>query len=205
MVFFLILIFTLKETQNIYNLNGFAEQLLGFNTDKESIEKMKINVENYPKCEFFYIPLLKAKDEETFKKFLKEVGYEPILLIYLLKDYEIYQEILEKNKLNKMELLKRFLWSLKISKREKNCPFEINFEIPEILGYDDEISKECYSFFLIYKVNDFQDFIPFSSCEPISKEYFQKEAGDLLKKYKIPLINRKIIDTTPKKIIKELK
>lgn len=199
----LLLVFLIQDLKFDFSLDGFAESMLGFNLGIEEKEKIKKNIEKYPGCDFFYVPALKEKDEDAFKKFFLSSGTEPIILLYLLKSFETYEEILVKNKIDKIELLKRFLWSLKIKEKGNKCPFKINFKKPEILGYFDEISKECYGFSLIYSLNEFKDSINFSSCAPIQKENINKTLENLMRKYKIPFHYRKIEDETPKTILKK--
>lgn len=196
---FLSILFNL-ENNNYFN--GIAESLLGFKIENSKKEEIKKNIQNYPKCDFFYIPLLKEKDDITFSNYFKDSGNEPIILLYLLKNYEYYEENLKKNRFDKFELLKRFLWTMEIEKIN-NCPLNINISKPEILGFQDEISSDCYNLFLIYSTGEYQDSINFSYCEEYNKDYFKDELLKLMKRYKIPLTHRNIIQKEQKRIIKK--
>ncbi len=201
----LLIYFLLFDLQKEFYLDGFQETSLGFKLDSTSIESLKKNIENYPKCDFFYIPLLKEKDENAFKSFFNNSGSDPIILLYLLRNFDVFEELLKKAKIDKLELLKRFLWAQQIEKKEKTCPFNLNSKKPKILGFQDEISSECYKLFLIYSFGEYNDSIEFSSCEPILKENLQGDLSNLMKRYKIPLLHRNIIEVNEQKIIKKTK
>jgi hypothetical protein len=202
---FLFIYFLLFDLQKEFYLDGFLETSLGFKLDSTSIENLKKNIENYPKCDFFYVPLLKEKDEIAFKNFFNNSGNEPIILLYFLRNYDAYEDILKKNKIDKIELLKRFLWAEQIEREKNFCPFNINSKKPKILGFQDEVSSECYKLFFLYSISEYNDSIEFSSCEPILKEAIQEDLLNLMKRYKIPLVHRNIIETKQQKIIKKSK
>lgn len=200
-MFLLFLFFsTIISTNEDFHLGGFAESTLGFKLEENTKEELKINIQNYPKCDFFYIPLLKEKDEKVFREFFTNTGTEPLILLYLLKNYETYEEVLKKNRFDKLELLKRFLWALQIENKN-NCPLNLNLKKPKISGFQDEISAEFYNLFLIYSFGDYQDSISFTS-EAFEKDFLKDELLKLMQRYKIPLIHRNIKDKLPKKIKK---
>lgn len=201
----LFMYFLLFDLQKEFYLDGFLETSLGFKLNSTSIESLKKNIENYPKCDFFYIPLLKEKDENAFKSFFINSGNEPIILLYFLKNFDVYEELFKKTKMDKLELLKRFLWAQQIEKKEKTCPFNLSSKKINLLGFQDEVSSECYKLFLIYSFEEYSDSIEISSCEPILKENLQEDLINLMKRYKIPILYRNIIEINKEKIIKKSK
>lgn len=200
---FLIFFIFLFNIDKKFYMDGFIENSLGFKLDNKAIENLKKNIENYPECDFFYVPLIKEKDEDAIKVFFKKSGTEPAILLYLLKNFDIYEEILKKLKIDKIELLKRFLWANHNEKKENLCPFNLNFKKITLKGFQDEISSECYKLFIIYAFEEYQDSIEFSSCMPILKENLLEDLSSLMKRYKIPLLHRHIIQTNNQKIIKK--
>lgn len=200
MLLLFLILSTIISTNEDFYLGGFAESSLGFKLEESTKEELNKNIKNYPKCDFFYIPFLKEKEEKIFKDFFANAGTEPLILLYLLKNYETYEEVLRKNRFDKLELLKRFLWALQIENK-KNCPFNLNLKKPKILGFQDEVSADFYNLFLIYSFGDYQDSLSFSS-DAFDKDFLKDELLKLMQKYKIPLIHRNIQDKLPKKIKK---
>lgn len=200
-ILFLFLFLT-GDLQKPFYLEGFVENFLGFNMEESSKENLKENIKNYPNCDFFYIPLLRERDSNAFKEYFINSGNEPLFILYLLKNFEFYEENLKNIKVDKMELLRRFLWTLQIEKKENRCPFNLNLKKPEIKGFQDEISEDYYKLFLIFSFGNYQDSIVFIFDKEFEREIKKEEILKLMQKYKIPLLHRQIEQKTPKEIKK---
>lgn len=200
-IFFLFLIFSLNFQKPFY-LEGFPENCIESKIQNLQKEKLQEKLKEFPNCDFFYIPFLKEKDLNSFKDYFLKAGTEPLLLLYFLRNYEYFQEIFIDLKIDKVELLKRFLWALQIDKERKNCPPEIKIKKPKIMGFQDEIFPSCYNLFLVYSIGEFQDSVHFYFENEFDWEAQREEILKLMQKYKIPILNRNIIQNLPREIKK---
>lgn len=198
----LILLIFSQNFQKSFLLEGFPQSYLEYKIDNLSKKNLIEWVNNYPNCDFFYIPFLKEKDLNSFKDYFLKAGTEPLLLLYLLRNYEYFQEALKNIKIDKLELLKRFLWALQNESQKKNCPEGINIRRPELSGFLDEISPSCYNLFLLYSTGEYKDSIDFHFENEFDLEIQREEMLKLMQKYKIPLLHRKIIQNMPGEIKK---
>lgn len=202
MKFLLILIIFSQNFQKSFILEGFPQSYLEYKIDNLSKKNLLEWVNNYPNCDFFYIPFLKEKKIDILKDYFLKAGSEPLILLYFLRNYENFQETLNSIKIDKLELLKRFLWAMQNESQKKNCPEGINIKRPKVLGFQDEISPSCYSFFLLYSTGEYKDSIDIHFENEFTFETQREEILKLMQKYKIPLLHRNIIQNLPKEIKK---
>ncbi len=170
-----------------------AQSLMGWPLTPSARAQLTEALAAHPGCDLLYLPLLKAREVQAFKDYFVKAGTDSWVLLYLLRERETFGPELEAARRDPMKVLERLFWANNLPPREGLCPWpgpvpKVRFE-----GYTDEITEECYSLTLTYRMDGEAGNLSLDWCAPMEKDARLKEANRLFKKAGIPLVHRNIV------------
>ena len=172
---------------------SIAQSLLGWPLTASARIQLAEALKANPACDLLYHPLLKVRDAQAFKDYFQKAGTDGWVLLYLLRERETYQQELAAAHMDPMKLLERLLWANKLPAKEGGCPWpgptpKVAFE-----GYTDEITDDCFTFTLTFRLDGEPSQLSIPWCDPFEKDSMLEEATRLFKSAGVPLLHRNII------------
>ena len=170
-----------------------AQSLLGWPLSPGAKAQLAEALEAHPGCDLLYQPLFRARDGQAFKDYFAKAAQDAWVLLYLLRERDTYGAELTAARMDAAKLLERLLWANGLPPKADLCPWAGPLQKVEFDGYSDEVTDECYSFVLTYRMDGQAGQISIPWCGPLEKDAMFQEITGLMKRAGVPLLHRSII------------
>lgn len=181
---------------------ALAQGLLGLTLTAPARAQLTEALAAHPRCDLLYQPLLKARDGQAFKDYFAKAGGDSWVLVYLLRERETYRDELAAARMDPLRLLERLFWANGAPPKADLCPWPGPLPKVEFDGYSDEVTDECYTLILTYRIDREPGQITVPWCEPLEKDAKFQAVTQLMKRAGVPLLHRSVIQ---QKNVDELK
>jgi hypothetical protein len=174
--------------------SALLSSTLGVPLSTEAKAQLAESLKANPGCDLLYLPLLRQRDVQAFKDYTSRAGTDSLILLYFLRERETYRPELDAVHWDTMSILKRLLWVNGSAPKPGICPSPITPTRVVFEGYTDEITEECYTATLTYRMGDTPQSVTFPFCGPLEREGGTQDFSGLMKQYKIPTLHRSMIE-----------
>ncbi len=170
-----------------------AQTLLGFPLTAPARAQLTEALAVHPACDLLYLPLLKARDGQAFKDYFLKAGRDPWVVLYLLRERMTFDAQISGARKDALKLLERLLYANALPFKDGLCPWEGAVHSLQMDGYTDEVTDECYTLVLTYRMDGEPGQLSLDWCGPLEKEAALEEATRIFKQAGVPLMHRNIV------------
>jgi len=185
--------------------SALLNSTLGVPLSAEIKAQLQESLKAHPGCDLLYLPLLRQRDLQAFKDYIARSGVDSLILLYFLRERETYHAELDAVHWGPMDILKRLFWINASAPKADVCPASIAPNRVIFDGYTEEVTEDCYTAGLSYHMGDIPQTVTLTFCGPLDKEAGAQDIPALMTRYKIPLLHRRMVDSKPVPVEREVK